>query len=499
MALKFGRHSDVPVRELQRRVKPVRIGVITIVALIVISYFAITKSIPFTHNFQLKAQFESAINIKSKSPVRIAGVDVGEVTSIKREGSTALVSMEIEEKGLPIHEDATLKIRPRIFLEGNWFVELQPGTPSSPSVSSGHTIPIDQTADPVQLDQVLDALNTDTRHNLQVFLIEYGAALTKKPTAAENAEQEAEVRGLDASQALNRVYKFAPEAERGTAIVNQALGGVNGEDLTKLVASIGKVTAALNVHEQALGELIVNFDTFFRSFANQSASLARTVQVLPGALTSVDHGLSELQASFGPTQRFAKDILPGVRETPATVTALLPWIKQLQAALGPQELGGVASALKEAAPTLAELEAQQIPLYKQTELFNRCLTKLIYPAGNTKLQDGTSTTGEEAYKEFWYGLTGLAGLGQSFTGNGSEARFLLSSGTITLKSKPTQMLGFPDSSSHARLLAHSAFPPLGTSPAYPSKEPPYEPKVQCDKQKLPDFNGPLAHGPADGS
>ena len=42
--------------------------------------------------------------------------------------------MEIDEKGLPIHKDATLKIRPRIFLEGNFFVDLKPGSPSSPTL-----------------------------------------------------------------------------------------------------------------------------------------------------------------------------------------------------------------------------------------------------------------------------------------------------------------------------------------------------------------------------
>ena len=78
--------------------------------------------------------------------------------------------MELESKGLPVHADATLKIRPRIFLEGDWFVELQPGRPSVETLSSGATIPVTQTSDPVQLDQVLDALNTDTRANLQNFL-----------------------------------------------------------------------------------------------------------------------------------------------------------------------------------------------------------------------------------------------------------------------------------------------------------------------------------------
>src|SRR6202035_2894126 len=103
-------------------------------------------------------------------------------------------TMEIESRSLPIHADATLKIRPRIFLEGNWFVELQPGSPSARTLSSGATIPITQTSDPVQLDQVLDALNTDTRSNLQTFLIEYGDALTRNPNAGEDAEQTAAAR-----------------------------------------------------------------------------------------------------------------------------------------------------------------------------------------------------------------------------------------------------------------------------------------------------------------
>ena len=44
----------------------------------------------------------------------------------------AVVTMSIKDHGLPIHEDATAKIRPRIFLEGNFFVDLQPGTPGAP-------------------------------------------------------------------------------------------------------------------------------------------------------------------------------------------------------------------------------------------------------------------------------------------------------------------------------------------------------------------------------
>lgn len=490
------RHDDIPVVELGRT-SPIRYAIVLLLIVIVAVYFGFTKHIPFKHGFRLNAQFASAVNIKGKSPVRIAGVNVGKVTSIQRQGSTALVKMEIESRGLPLHSDATVKVRPRIFLEGNWFVELQPGSPSTKTLSSGATLPSTQSSDPVQLDQVLDALNTDTRKNLQDFLIGYGDGLTRKPSAADNAEQDPEVRGINAAEALNKAYRRAPSAERGGAIITQALNGTEPHDLSKLVLSISKVTGALNVHEQQLGELIGNFNSFLHSFAAQASSLRAAVAVLPSSLRNIDHGLRELDAAFPATKTFATDILPGVRNTPQTVTATLPWIDQVEASLAPTELGGVAKGLQAATPQLAQLTAEQTPFYKQTELFNKCLTKVFYPAGNTKLQDGVATSGVEDYKEFWYGLTGLAGIGQSFDGNGTMTHFLVGSGGPTIRSGQTSAQG--SSIKGLKLLAHASLQPQGTRPAFPSSEPAYKPLVPCYTQAVPDFNGPLSQGPADGS
>jgi phospholipid/cholesterol/gamma-HCH transport system substrate-binding protein len=494
---RFWRRRDtIPVPELMRS-NPVRFGLIVILVLLVVVYFGFTKRVPFKHGYQLKGVFASAVNIHPRSPVRIAGVNVGKVSGVARHGNTGLVTMEIESKGLPIHSNATLKIRPRIFLEGNWFVEVQPGSPSAKTLSSGATIPITQTSDPVQLDQVLDALNSDTRSNLQTFLIEFGAALTHKPTPADDAEQDPEVRGLNGAQGLNKAYHRGPGALRATAVLNQAITGTEPHDLSKLVAGIGKVTAALNVHEQQLSELIVNFNTFFAAFAAESSALRRTVAELPSSLTKIDRGLASLNASFPPTRAFARDILPGVRATNPTVAAALPWIEQVQASLAPSELGGVAKGLAEATPSLASLEAEQVPLFKQTDLFNKCLTKVFYPAGNTKIQDGASTSGVEAYKEFWYALVGLGSLGQTFDGNGSLARFLVGNSGQTLKSQRVSILGTKVKG--LQLLARSPLAPQGTRPAYPAEEPPYKPLVPCYKQAVPDFNGPLSQGPADGN
>jgi phospholipid/cholesterol/gamma-HCH transport system substrate-binding protein len=492
------RRRETPVVELQKS-NPVRFGVVVLVITVIVVFFGFTKHIPYKHGFRIKAVFSSALNIRPKSPVRIAGVDVGKVQSVKRVGSTGVVTLEIEKRGLPIHVDATAKLRPRIFLEGNFFVDLQPGSPSARTLSAGDTIPITHTSDPVQLDQVLDALNTDTRTNLQTFLAEYGKSLTAKPTAAEDAVQDPEVQGLDGGQALNKAYHRGATALRGGAIVSQALGGTGEHDISELVSGIERLTAALNVHEQELGELIGNFNTFLGSFAAQSTSLTAAVAQLPGALSSANRSLTALGTALPATRKFALDIIPGVEQTPATIKAAYPWIEQTRDALEPTEIGGVAQGLRTATPAIAQLVSTQQPLFSQLDDFNQCLTKVIFPAGNTKLQDGANTSGALNYQEFWFAMTGLAGAGQNFDGNGPATRFLTGGGGSTVVSPPASIVTSGAATKGVPLVARTPSAPQGTSPRFPGSEPPYKPLVSCDTQKLPEFNGPLASGPADGS
>lgn len=493
------RRRETAVSELQKRSNPVRTGIIFLIVLVVGVYFGFTKHIPFKHGYRLNAVFSSSVNVRPKSPVRIAGVTVGTVTSTRLESShVALVTMEIEGKGLPIHSDATLKVRPKIFLEGNWFVELQPGTPSAPALSSGATIPVTQTSEPVQLDQLLDALNTNTRANLQTVLVELGAGWTAKPTPAEDAEQAPEVRGLNSAQALNKAYRRGPEALRDGTIIQQALGGTETNDLYKLFASIERVSAELDVHEQALGELVGHFNTFLHIFAAQGSSVREAVAELPGALSGLEHGFTELRGAAPSIRTFALDLIPGIEQVPATDAAAFPWIEQVRATLKPNELGGVASALRTAAPEIASVTAGQVAFQPQLTNFSKCLSKVLYPAGSTKLQDGANTSGGNAEHEFWYAMAGVAGLSQNFDGNGAAPRFIAGGAGTTLLSPPATIVKPGAPTNGSTLIAQTRLAPEGTSPSFTGNEPPYKPLVPCYTQKLPEFNGPLSHGAADG-
>ena len=103
-------------------------GVLAVTVVLLLAYFGFTKANPFSNPYELHATFRNAQSLKPRSPVRIAGVEVGKVTKVEpTDGGAADVTMELKDDALPIHDDARAQIRSRIFLEGNFFVDIQPG------------------------------------------------------------------------------------------------------------------------------------------------------------------------------------------------------------------------------------------------------------------------------------------------------------------------------------------------------------------------------------
>src|SRR5215213_11142890 len=102
------------LRKDRRGASPFAVGAVMILIAVVVTYFGFTKHVPFTHGYRLNAVFETSNNLKPGSPVRIAGVNVGKVKKIERykDSDAAVITMEISDAGLPIHKDATAKIRP---------------------------------------------------------------------------------------------------------------------------------------------------------------------------------------------------------------------------------------------------------------------------------------------------------------------------------------------------------------------------------------------------
>jgi phospholipid/cholesterol/gamma-HCH transport system substrate-binding protein len=463
------------------RLSTFQAGLIGLVLLAVVAYLGYSKDIPFTRPFQVEAVFENAPPILPKTAVRVAGVNVGQVSKVEPLGGDSpgvRVVIKLQDSALPIHKDAEIKARERIFLEGNLFLDIHPGTPEAGEIEDGGTIPPSQTSAPVQFDQVLGTLQADTRKDLQRLLVGYGDALAGEPLPGEDADQDPATQGDSGGEALNDTLEYSPDALRQSAIVNDATLGSELHDISKLVAGQQKVTRALASRETQLKELITNFNTTMAALAAEEGNLRATVRELPRVLEAARPALDNLNRAFPSTRAWALEMIPGVRETPATLEAGFPWLRETRALLSPDELQGLVDDLQPAVDDFAQFVDGQIGLLPVFDDFNRCQYEVVLPSGETVIQDGPLTTGIQNYKEIFQTFEGLLGPGQNFDGNGAYTRFQTGGGAYPVQTGPVG--GRPR-------FGNAAAAPLGTRPARGPK-PPFRPGVDCHTQPVPDLN-----------
>ncbi len=471
-------------RRRRRGIPNLAAGLIAALVIAAAVYLTFGGATPFSSSpFVLKAVFTTETELHIPSPVRIAGVDVGEVTSVKPLGGNsraAVVTMEINSDGLPIHKDGTAGILSRIFLEGNFYVDLHPGTPNAPVLSSGETLPAANTSGPVQLDRVLAALNSDARGNLQTLVQGLGASLNGQPTPAQDSSQDPSVRGLTAGQALNKSLRYSAGAFRASAIVNEALLGTQPHDLSTYVQGNEEVFRALASRQSQLESLVGNFDTTLRALAARQQDLSATIAALPPLLRTTNSALTALNASFGPTKTFAKEILPGIEQLDPTIGQALPWLAQATALLGPSELGALVSDLTPAVGATASTVNSSKALVSGSDTLARCVVHNLVPTGNTVIQDPPLSTGVPVYQELLESAVGIAGAGQNFDGNGRYLRSTPAGGSTAVQ---TSVLG-----SQGPLFGNAVVPPLGTRPAWPGQAPPVKSGTPCFQNAAPNLN-----------
>ncbi|MCB0863059.1 MAG: MCE family protein [Solirubrobacterales bacterium] len=467
---------------------PIFFGLIAVVIVLLGLYLAFTKSIPFTSpGYQVKATFGNAVNIAIKSPVRIAGVNVGKVTDMEQDGDNTVVTFTVDDEGRPVREDASAQIRPRLFLEGNWFIDLDPGTPDSKEMPDKGMIPLSHTATSVQVGDVLRTLQTPERANIQRLLESLGTGLNEKPTAEQDLTFEPFVQGLSGGEALNLAYRQGEVAARGTAVVNAATLGTGPNDLGNLLRGLSRVTGAVDERGDDLQGFVTNFATFTGALAAESENLGLTIQRLGPTLVVARRALTSLNASLPALRGFAIASTPGLNELPRTIRVTRPLLRQLKPLLSDSELGGLATIIRRSTPSAAKSAAATLALLPQLRNFGLCIADTISPTGDQVINDGAFSNGQPASNEMFYAAVSAAGGSNMLDGNGAYARIQGGGGPITVKMEDPQESSDLFHTQYGRL--ESA--PLGTSPLAPGT-PPIVSDQLCSEQQLPDLNGPMA-------
>ncbi len=236
--------------------------------------------------FQLKAEFESAqaVTPGQGQTVVVAGVKIGDISTVELEDGRAVVTMDIERKFLPIYRDASAFVRPRTGLQ-DVFIELDPGNRGEGEFEDGGTIPVANTVPQVNLDEVLAALDGDTQAYLRTLFVGAGQGLKG--------------RSRDLGQVLG-----------GLGPINRQLARLNSkvatrrQNLARLVHNFNLLSGELARNGDDLASLVDSSNSALGAIANQDLNVQRTVELLPGTLATARDTL-EKTAPFaellGPT------------------------------------------------------------------------------------------------------------------------------------------------------------------------------------------------------
>jgi virulence factor Mce-like protein len=455
-------------RGRRQRVSHVQAGLIALALTLIVVFLGFEKGIPGRHHYTVEAVFASANNllvgssVHPGSPVRVAGVNVGQVASIKQgPGGTALVGLQMTDAGRPIHADATAKIRPRLFLEGNFFVDLHPGSPSAPELSDGGTIPVTQTSDPVALYQVLDTFDNSTREELRGLVKEFSAALSH-----------------GGAHALNRSYAAAPGALRNVAVASQATLGTQPDDLSALVSASAKTSSAIAADTSRLSDLITTFDRTATTLASRREELARGIAGLDALERESPPQLRAVDAATGPVERFARAATPPLRQAPPVLDDALPFLREVSALVAPNAVPGLVSDLGPTVHTLAALEPRLDDLFSLVSPVTACVRTHALPVLRSKVDDGRLSSGQTVLDEFLHAATGLTSSSQNFDGNGYDTRFSfgLSQDVVA--------------TGHGEQQTFALGQYQGSRPTKPAQAPPFNPRAPCEDQAVPNLAAP---------
>lgn len=459
------------------RSRELRAAGIAIALIVLATVIVFTKSNPFSSSYEIHGVFSSAAQLHRGSEVRIGGQKIGKVTSIDRgpSSATSLVTMNIDQRHPAIRTDARLSVQPRLALEGNGYVRVQPGTPTAPLLPRGGTVPLGHTSVAVQLDQVLTMLDAPTRTAFNDVVKEFAGGLGDKPASRRTPRPGyVELRGA------------VDEFDRSLATIataSKATRGVHPGDLRRATRGSSSVAGQLARNPAALAGIVSNYAKLSSTLASHDAALAATLRGMAQTFAGAPSQLRAIGDALPSVTRFAGALTPALRAAPPALRKLTQTTRQVRLIAQPSELPDLLTKLRPLTTSLPVLERRLKSVLPQVTSIGQCLTNTIVPALNLKIDDGHLSTGYPLWQEALHMASSLAGAASGFDANGGTLRLGVTESEqavgINIGTGPLgQLSGLsPDGD-------------VGMNPTWLGYNvyPADRPDQQCSSQKLPNLN-----------
>lgn len=286
--------------------------------------------------------------LAANADVRIAGVPVGKVATVKPEGLRTDAEIELQSRYAPIPKDTVAIVRQKTLL-GETFVQLSLGSRAAPKLPEDGSLPISQIRDPQPVDDVLSVFDAQTRKALRGFFTDFATSL--------------DGRGEDLNAALGNLDPTTESFRRLVEILDRRDGELRG-----LVRDTGVTLRAIGRRQTDVRQLIGAGDSVLSATAARDSELTATVRELPALLRELRLTLADADATAieaAPVLRQLRPVAPLVRPALVEGQRLIPQVVPVASRLGP-----VIDAAKTGLPPTTRLLDAARPLLN-----------VLYPAG----------------------------------------------------------------------------------------------------------------------
>jgi phospholipid/cholesterol/gamma-HCH transport system substrate-binding protein len=280
-------------------------GVVALVVLVAFALFGGGSS------YTVTADFENAGQLVRGNQVQVGSSAVGTVSDIELGSSgEAVVTMQIEDDFGPLHEGTRATIR-ATSLSGiaNRYVALEPGPNDAEEIDDGGRIAADNTAAPVDLDQLFNTLDPRTRDGLSKFIRGQGTYYSGR---GEDARRSLEY----LSPALSSTSRLTREIARDKLVFSRFL-----TDTASLVGAVAE-------RRNDLAQLVGNTSATATAIADESASLSRALQLLPGTLRKANTTFVNLRSTLDDLDVLVAESKPATRELAPFLRRLEPLVRE---------------------------------------------------------------------------------------------------------------------------------------------------------------------------
>jgi phospholipid/cholesterol/gamma-HCH transport system substrate-binding protein len=301
--------------------------------------------------YKVVGAFENAGQLVRGNQVQVGGRGVGSVSEIELGSSgEALVTMELDDEFSPLHRGTRATIR-ATSLSGiaNRYVALDPGPNDAEEVPDGGRIAVDDTASPVDLDQLFNTLDPKTRAGLTKFVRGQGTYYAG--------------RGEDARQSLRYLAPALSSTSRLTREI-----ALDKQIFSRFIADTSSLVSAVAERRTDLAGLVANTSTAATAISDESESLSRALELLPGTLRKANTTFVNLRSTLDDLELLVEESKPATRELAPFLRRLRPLVQDARPTIRDLRLlisrAGPANdliELNQKAPRLADLASRTFP------------------------------------------------------------------------------------------------------------------------------------------